>query len=122
MKVKTVLKARKLCCEVVEAEAPESDNLEFAEEKRTSRWKNKNDEALGIIVTTLSDEQAGQFLTESSARRVWDKLRETHVVDTIESNNRYRTRTEKHQDEESISNYIVRAKNIASRSIGFLRA
>ena len=74
LKIKTVLKARKLYREVIEAKPPpESNNPESAEGKRRSRWESKNDEAFGIIVTTLSDEQAGQFLTESSARRIWEE-------------------------------------------------
>ncbi|UYV78766.1 hypothetical protein LAZ67_16002681 [Cordylochernes scorpioides] len=73
-------------------------------------WSEKNDESFGIIVTTLSDEQAGM--------KVWDELNkiytgnlEDKIIDIgLELKNI------KMKNNESINEYMARAKNIASQS------
>lgn len=93
-------------------------NPESAEGKLRMKWEEKNDEAFSIIVTTLSEEQAGQFLTETNAKKIWITLRGLHEGDTqggridigLELKNIRMNASE------SVIDYITRARNIASRS------
>lgn len=45
--------------------------------------ETKNNEAFGIIILTLSSEQAGQFIGETNAKIVWKQL-ETRYAGNIE--------------------------------------
>ncbi|UYV75826.1 hypothetical protein LAZ67_13001452 [Cordylochernes scorpioides] len=89
-----------------------------ASNQRPLLFLEKNDEAFGIIVTTLSDEKAGMFLDETKAKKVWDELKkiytgnlEDKIIDIgLELKNI------KMKNNESINEYMARAKNIASQS------
>ncbi|UYV66039.1 hypothetical protein LAZ67_3006262 [Cordylochernes scorpioides] len=73
---------------------------------------------IAVRVTTLSDEQAGMFLDETKAKKVWDELKkiytgnlEDKIIDIgLELKNI------KMKNNESINEYMARAKNIASQS------
>lgn len=119
LKVRALLRARKLFKEVIEnPEPPTSANLETPEGKARQIWESKNDEAFGILIMTISEEQAGQFLVETKAKNLWEELRKLH-----EGNAQDRKidiglelKNIRMQSNESVSEYITRAKNIASRS------
>ncbi|UYV79912.1 hypothetical protein LAZ67_18001028, partial [Cordylochernes scorpioides] len=113
LKVGALLRGKKLFKCVISD--PEPD---IKDEVAWQIWSEKNDEAFGIIVTTLSDEQAGMFLDETKAKKVWDELKkiymgnlEDKIIDIgLELENI------KMKDNESINEYMARAKNIASQS------
>jgi len=66
LKVGVILKNRKLYKNVIENEEP-SPNAGAS----TEAWETKNNEAFGIIILTLSSEQAGQFIGKTNAKTVW---------------------------------------------------
>ncbi|UYV77867.1 hypothetical protein LAZ67_15002623, partial [Cordylochernes scorpioides] len=113
LKVEALLRGKKLFKCVISD--PEPD---IKDEVAWQIWSEKNDEAFGIIVTTLSDEQAGMFLDETKAKKVWDELKkiytgklEDKIIDIgLELKNI------KMKNNESINEYMARAKNIASQS------
>ncbi|UYV76806.1 hypothetical protein LAZ67_14002076, partial [Cordylochernes scorpioides] len=113
LKVGALLRGKKLFKCVISD--PEPD---IKDEVAWQIWSEKNDEAFGIIVTTLSDEQAGMFLDETKAKKVWDELKkiytgnlEDKIIDIgLELKNI------KVKNNESINEYMARAKNIASQS------
>ena len=119
LKVRALLRARKLFKEVIEnPEPPTLANLETPEGKVRQIWESKNDEAFGILIMTISEEQAGQFLVETKAKNLWEELRKLH-----EGNAQDRKidiglelKNIRMQSNESVSEYITRAKDIASRS------
>lgn len=53
LKVSAILRNRKLYKDIIEREEPDTSAGIVREQ-----WENKNDEAFGIIVLTLSNEQA----------------------------------------------------------------
>ncbi|XP_043263816.1 uncharacterized protein LOC122404031 [Colletes gigas] len=67
---------------------------------------------------TLSEDQAGLFLTEESARRLWEELKRIHVESTIELHIDIGLELQniKMNNGELVKDYITRAKNIVSRS------
>ncbi|UYV74280.1 hypothetical protein LAZ67_11002829 [Cordylochernes scorpioides] len=81
-------------------------------------YDKKNDEAFGIIITTLSDQQAGMFLDVTKAKKVWDDLKriytgnlEDKIIDVgLELKNI------KMNHSESVDQYLTRAKNIGAKS------
>ncbi|UYV76012.1 hypothetical protein LAZ67_13002147, partial [Cordylochernes scorpioides] len=113
LKVGALLRGKKLFKCVISD--PEPD---IKDEVTWQIWSEKNDEAFGIIVTTLSDEQAGMLLDETKAKKVWDELKkiytgnlEDKIIDIgLELKNI------KMKNNESINKYMARAKNIASQS------
>ncbi|UYV61392.1 hypothetical protein LAZ67_1004695 [Cordylochernes scorpioides] len=113
LKVGALLRGKKLFKCVISD--PEPD---IKDEVAWQIWSEKNDEAFGIIVTTLSDEQAGMFLDETKAKKVWDELKkiytgnlEDKIIDIgLELKNI------KMKNNESINEYMARAQNIASQS------
>ncbi|UYV76036.1 hypothetical protein LAZ67_13002273 [Cordylochernes scorpioides] len=113
LKVESLLRGKKLFKCVISD--PEPD---IKDEVAWQIWSEKNDEAFGIIVTTLSDEQAGMFLDETKAKKVWDELKkiytgnlEVKIIDIgLELKNI------KMKNNESINEYMARTKNIASQS------
>ncbi|UYV65615.1 hypothetical protein LAZ67_3004867 [Cordylochernes scorpioides] len=74
LKVGALLRGKKLFKCVISD--PEPD---IKDEVAWKIWSVKNDEAFGIIVTTLSDEQAGKFLDETKAKKVWDELKKIYT-------------------------------------------
>ncbi|UYV82668.1 hypothetical protein LAZ67_22000457, partial [Cordylochernes scorpioides] len=113
LKVGALLRGKKLFKCVISD--PEPD---IKDEVAWQIWSEKNDEAFGIIVTTLSDEQARMFLDETKAKKVWDELKkiytgnlEDKIIDIgLELKNI------KMKNNESINEYMARAQNIASQS------
>lgn len=82
LKVAAILRTRKLFREIIESEEPPIDqNPESQAAKVRNLWETKNDEAFGVIITTLSDSQADQFLVEDKARKVWETLRQMYAGD-----------------------------------------
>ncbi|UYV62276.1 hypothetical protein LAZ67_1008425 [Cordylochernes scorpioides] len=64
LKVGALLRGKKLFkCVISDPEPDVKDEVAW------QIWSEKNDEAFGIIVTTLSDEQAGMFLDETKAKK-----------------------------------------------------
>ncbi|UYV76796.1 K02A2.6-like, partial [Cordylochernes scorpioides] len=64
LKVGALLRGKKLFkCVILDPEPDIKDEVAW------QIWSEKNDEAFGIIVTTLSDEQAGMFLDETKAKK-----------------------------------------------------
>ena len=119
LKVSAVLRARKLFAEVIEGEEPlRGPNPESEAGKKRLKWETKNDEAFGILVTTLSDAQAGQFLTENKAKTVWEVLKRTHAgkAEDRRIDIALELKNITMQKNESVVEYIIRAKSIASRS------
>lgn len=57
LKVSAILRNRKLYKEIIEGEEPALTAGAVRE-----AWEAKNNEAFGIIILTLSSEQAGQFI------------------------------------------------------------
>ncbi|CAK9821285.1 Retrovirus-related Pol polyprotein from transposon TNT 1-94 [Anthophora retusa] len=119
LKVGAALRSRKLFKEVIEKdEPPVTNDVRSQEGKDRLLWETKNDEAFGIIILTLSDEHAGLFLGETSAKKVWNELKnmymgqaEDQIIDIgLELRN---IRMGNH---EAVIDYINRARNIASRS------
>ncbi|XP_015438721.1 PREDICTED: uncharacterized protein LOC107193730 [Dufourea novaeangliae] len=119
LKISAILRSRKLYKEVIEAaEPPISANLESPEAKVRATCEAKNDEAFSLIILTLSEEQAGQFLNESSAKAVWEKLKQRFSgnVEDRKIDVSIELKNIKMNSHESVQEYITRAKNIASRS------
>ncbi|UYV82410.1 hypothetical protein LAZ67_21001978, partial [Cordylochernes scorpioides] len=81
-------------------------------------WSDKNDEAFGIIITTLTNEQAGMFIGETNAKKVWDSLRKTYTGNLEDKiiDIGLELKDIKMKDNETVDEYITRAKNIAARS------
>ncbi|UYV85167.1 hypothetical protein LAZ67_X004795 [Cordylochernes scorpioides] len=79
---------------------------------------DKNDEAFGIIITTLTNEQAGMFIGETNAKKVWDSLRKTYTGNLEDKiiDIGLELKNIKMKDNETVDEYITRAKNIAARS------
>ena len=69
-------------------------------------------------LTTLSDDQAGQFLTERKAKVIWEELSRVHTGKTEDRriDIAVELKNIRMANNESIKEYITRAKNIASRS------
>ncbi|UYV80058.1 hypothetical protein LAZ67_18001552 [Cordylochernes scorpioides] len=55
-------------------------NLIWKDKSSWEIWSDKNDEAFGIIITTLTNDQAGMFIGETNAKKVWDSLKKTYTV------------------------------------------
>ncbi|UYV74788.1 hypothetical protein LAZ67_12000984, partial [Cordylochernes scorpioides] len=81
-------------------------------------WSDKNDEAFGIIITTLTNEQAGMFIGKTNAKKVWDSLRKTYTGNLEDKiiDIGLELKNIKMKDNETVDEYITRAKNIAARS------
>ncbi|UYV76860.1 hypothetical protein LAZ67_14002239 [Cordylochernes scorpioides] len=113
LKVGALLRGKKLFKCVISD--PEPD---IKDEVAWQIWSEKNDEAFGIIVTTLSDEQAGMFLDETKAKKVWEELKKIYTGNLedkiIDIGLELKNIKMKHN--ESINEYMARAKNIASQS------
>lgn len=119
LKVSAILRAKLLFREIIEAdEPPVAQNAESAEGKVRRLWERKNDEAFGIIITTLSDEQAGQFLVESKAKTVWNELKRMHAgnAEDRKIDIGLELKNVNMRGNESVNEYFARVKNIASRS------
>ncbi|UYV79871.1 hypothetical protein LAZ67_18000944 [Cordylochernes scorpioides] len=72
LKIGAVLRGRKLFKCVISYPEPEMEDKSSWE-----IWSEKNYEAFGIIITTLTNEQTGMFRGETNAKREWDSLRKT---------------------------------------------
>lgn len=92
--------------------------LEINAAKVRAKWERKNDEAFGIIVLTLSSDQAGQFLREPKAKKIWDSLKQRYAGNVEDRRIDVGLELEniKMRNNKTIKEYITRAKNIASRS------
>lgn len=113
LKVSAILRNRKLYKEIIEGEEPALTAGAVRE-----AWEAKNNEAFGIIILTLSSEQAGQFIGETNAKTVWRQL-ETRYAGNIKDRKidiGLELKNIKMEINETIKAYITRARNIASRS------
>lgn len=113
LKVGAILRNRKLYKDVIENEEPAPN----AGSNRET-WEAKNNEAFGIIILTLSSEQAGQFIGETNAKNVWKQL-ETRYAGNIEDRKidiGLELKNIKMEANETVKAYITRARNISSRS------
>ncbi|UYV81623.1 hypothetical protein LAZ67_20001740 [Cordylochernes scorpioides] len=81
-------------------------------------WSDKNDEAFGIIITTLTNEQARMFIGETNAKKVWDSLKKTHTGNLEDKiiDIGLELKNIRMKDNETVDEYITRAKNIVARS------
>ncbi|UYV65814.1 hypothetical protein LAZ67_3005530, partial [Cordylochernes scorpioides] len=102
-----------------ESAKPQPDPEPDMEDKSSWEiWSDKNDEAFGIIITTLTNEQAGMFIGETNAKKVWDSLRKTYTGNLEDKiiDIGLELKDIKMKDNETVDEYITRAKNIAARS------
>ncbi|UYV81528.1 hypothetical protein LAZ67_20001451, partial [Cordylochernes scorpioides] len=92
--------------------------LDMEDKSSWEIWSDKNDEAFGIIITTLSNEQAGMFIGETNAKKVWDSLRKTYTGNLEDKiiDLGLELKNIKMKDNKTADEYITRAKNIAARS------
>lgn len=89
MKVGAILRSRKLFRDVIEGFEPARALAGSNEAKERDLWESKNDEAFGIIILTLSQEQAGMFIGETKAKKVWEELKRIHTGTVEVKKNRY---------------------------------
>ncbi|UYV73960.1 hypothetical protein LAZ67_11001597 [Cordylochernes scorpioides] len=113
LKIGAVLRGRKLFKCVISDPEPDMEDK--------SSWEilsDKNDEAFGIIITTLTNEQAGMFIGETNAKKVWDSLRKTYTGNLEDKiiDIGLELKNIRMKDNETVDEYITRAKNIAARS------
>ncbi|UYV84441.1 hypothetical protein LAZ67_X002182 [Cordylochernes scorpioides] len=94
------------------------DDSDLPDKSSWEIWSDKNDEAFGIIITTLTNEQAGMFIGETNAKKVWDSLRKTYTGNLEDKiiDIGLELKNFKLNDNETVDEYITKAKNIASRS------
>ncbi|UYV75901.1 hypothetical protein LAZ67_13001740 [Cordylochernes scorpioides] len=113
LKIGAVLRRRKLFKCVISDPEPDMEDKSSWE-----IWSDKNDEAFGIIITTLTNEQAGMFIGETNAKKVWDSLRKTYTGNLEDKiiDIGLELKNIKMKDNETVDEYITRAKNIAARS------
>ncbi|KAK2577602.1 hypothetical protein KPH14_012832 [Odynerus spinipes] len=119
VRVKSILKARKLYQDVIERdEPPTSREVDSPAYKLREKWESKNDEAFGIIINMLSDAQAGQFLTEENAGKLWKKLKDIHEgnVEDKKIDIGLELKNIKMQNSETVNEYIGRIRSIQARS------
>ncbi|UYV70259.1 hypothetical protein LAZ67_7002299, partial [Cordylochernes scorpioides] len=113
LKIGAVLRGRKLFKCVITDPEPDMEDKSSLE-----IWSDKNDEAFGIIITTLTNEQAGMFIGETNAKKVWDSLRKTYTGNLEDKiiDIGLELKNIRMKDNETVDEYITRAKNIAARS------
>ncbi|UYV71248.1 hypothetical protein LAZ67_8002382, partial [Cordylochernes scorpioides] len=113
LKIGAVLRGRKLFKCVISDPEPDMEDKSSWE-----IWSDKNDEAFGIIITTLTNEQAGMFIGETNAKKVWDSLRKTYTGNLEDKiiDIGLELKNIRMKDNETVDEYITRAKNIAARS------
>lgn len=118
MKVGAILRSRKLFRDVIEGFEPPRAIAGSNEAKERDLWESKNDEAFGIIILTLSQEQAGMFIGETKAKKVWEELKRIHTG-TVEDKRidiGLELKNIKQGNNESVDDYVIKARNIAARS------
>lgn len=120
LKIGIILQSRKLLREVTKSgELPHGGITESEEGKRKQEWETENDEAFGIIILTLPEDQAGQFLGKTKARNVWTELREIYAGD-IEDRRidvDLKLKNSWMNEVKSLKEYIIRTKGIAALSV-----
>ncbi|CAK9806335.1 hypothetical protein ANTPLA_LOCUS4843 [Anthophora plagiata] len=119
LKVGAALRSRRIFKDVIENdEPPVTNNVRTREGKDRLLWETKNDEAFDIIILTLSDEHAGLFLGGTSAKKVWNELKNMYMCQAEDQiiDIGLELRNIRMRNHEPVIYYINRAKNIASRS------
>ncbi|XP_036140851.1 uncharacterized protein LOC105835035 isoform X2 [Monomorium pharaonis] len=88
--------------------------------KEREKWDSDNDDVVLIIKLTLSDDQAMQFASETNAKHLWAKIKETYVgrLEDSKIDATVELRNISMGDKETAADYVARARGIASKCKG----
>ena len=113
MTLKTMMKSKKIYKEALEDDEPVNKTTNAWKE-----WKDKNDQAMELIVLNLSPEQLGQFLGKEKAKEVWNELKSIHVgkIEDRKIDVQVEMKGVSIGVKESVTEYITRGRGIMAKA------
>lgn len=117
MKIEALLDAKDLFEEVILGDEPKKIDTDANSVNNHSKWLKKNKEALGIIVLSLTAEQAIIYRGIKKAKQIWEeiKLRFEGAIEDRRTDLLLDLTRLKKIESESIDEYITRAQGLSQQ-------
>ncbi|GBO22723.1 hypothetical protein AVEN_164851-1 [Araneus ventricosus] len=114
MKIEALLDAKDLFEEVIENEEPKITENDPESVREHKAWSKKNKEAMGILVLSLTAEQAIIYKGIKKAKDIWNeiKLRFEGAVEDRKIDLMLELTSLKKSQSESIEEYLTRAQGL----------